>query len=190
MALGDLLQYAAVTFQLIEDPLNAFVIALVILLSGSVIGRIADRLLFKVLRQVSYEDRVARLLKTRRNYERATRRSIVYLIYILTVYLALAQLGLVGTLAAAVLVLFIFAAMTTVVLAAVEVMPALRIRAKLKRRGIGKGDVVRIADPSGTLTGRVAKLSLIEVQMQRGDGETIFYPLVALSTVPITKRRR
>jgi hypothetical protein len=185
---SDVLGYADVLFSSVREYLNAFVIALVILLSGFILARIADRLSFKLFVAVSFDDFCYSIFRRRRNYARATRGTIVNIMYLVTLYFALQQLRVERVALLFAVGLLAFIVLVSLVLAAAETLPNVVSRFRLRNIGIRKGDTIIIHDVAGKLKGKVTAIRLIEVELKRNDGDVFFYPNVGLLRTRVTKR--
>lgn len=188
MALSDAVQLAAVYFGRFSGYLNALVISLVILLSGFIVGRLTDRALRKLFLRMDLDDRLARLLRRRRNYARATRRTLVFAIYLASIYFALRELSADRLAITAITAILVLTALVSLALTAVEIAPNLAGRAHLARRGVTEGEVIMVRDEHGEMKGRVVRITLTDVQLRRANGDMVFYPTAAMLSAKVTRK--
>ena len=169
-------------FQQFSGYLNTVVIALVILLGGFIFGRLVDRALHKLLLRIQLDTRVSRIVGARRNYARASRTTLVYVIYVMTIFLALEKLKLDVIATTFVLIMFVFIILVSFVLAGVEFLPHVIGRWQLRSRSLEKGMRVE----KGTIVG----VTLFDLRVKRPNGDILFYPTAMLPRVKLKKYRR
>jgi small-conductance mechanosensitive channel len=189
MAVGDILVRADAVYQSAASYLNAIIIALAILFVGFIIARITGAALNKLFAILEFDDWCTGLFGRRRKYARATRTTIVRTLYLITMYLALRSLRLAGvaiTVIAAILVAII---LVSLAILAIELIPNIAARSRLRARHIGVGDEVEIDHSSGRISGKIVGMSLFEVQVRRPSGDIVFFPNATLTGVRIAKRR-
>ncbi len=177
-------------FQQFSGYLNTVVIALVILLGGFIFGRLVDRALHKLLLRIQLDTRVSRIVGARRNYARASRTTLVYVIYVMTIFLALEKLKLDVIATTFVLIMFVFIILVSFVLAGVEFLPHVIGRWQLRSRSLEKGMRVEITDSSGTVKGTIVGVTLFDLRVKRPNGDILFYPTAMLPRVKLKKYRR
>ncbi|MDD9954215.1 MAG: mechanosensitive ion channel [Candidatus Woesearchaeota archaeon] len=176
-------------FTQIEYYVNTLVVMLVILLAGFIVGRIVDRLVRKIFLRLELDNVVTKLIGFRRNYARATKTTIVNLIYIVTILLALRQIHADRIVVAFVLGLFLFIICVSVLLTGIEAIPNILAWLKLRKR-ISVGDRITVADPTGNIKGTVTKLMPTDTHVQLSKGDVVFLPNNELLHTHVTKRSR
>lgn len=189
MAVEDLLSEARELFSAVQGYLSTIVIALVIVLLGFVLGRLADRGLYKLLLRTSFDDKMYALFGRRRRYARATRVGIVRLIYVITALVALDRLNVSGVAITLVLGIFALILLASFILAGIEVVPNLLARGELARRGIVQGDKVEVTSLSGVIKGTIVDITLTDVQVKRAGGEVLFIPNASFLKTTLLKKR-
>ncbi|MBR9700961.1 mechanosensitive ion channel family protein [Candidatus Woesearchaeota archaeon] len=189
MFLDTLMQGAEETFLLVQDDLNTFVIALVILLLGFIVGRITDRALHKLLLRTEFDDRCFRIFGRRRRYAFSTRRTIVRVIYVLTILAALSEIGLAILAVKLFIGLLIFIVVISTIIGAIDMVPHLLGRRTLAARKVAVGDEISLEDPHGRVEGKVVGITLLELKLKRPNGDILFLPLASFVSNSFTKRR-
>lgn len=190
MAINDVLSWASGFSSRFADYLSAIVIALVILLLGFIIARIADRSMQKLLLRADFDTRMARLFRRRLNYARGLRVTIVRILYLATVLIALERIGASGIAVMLVAGALALIALLSLIVAGIDVIPNLLARAELNRRGIGAGDLVELLSESGTVKGRIVDITLTDVHLRRAGGDLLFIPNAAFLSNRLVKKRR
>lgn len=188
MAISDILVKADAFFQSVVGYLNTVVTALVILLSGFIAGRLVDRAMHKLLLRLNFDDICYTLFGARRNYARATRRTIVYMIYLVTAYFVLLHLSLETFALVLVLSVLVLIVLVSAVLASIDIVPNIVGRRQLLRMGIDEGSRVNIRDDTGSFTAKIQQVTFIDTHLKRSNGDVIFYPNAALLKAKITKK--
>jgi len=189
VAIVDILLQAQLIFDRMANWLNAIVIALVIVLVGFILGRIIDRVLYKFFLRINFDDMLYKLFGARRRYSQATRRTIVRLIYLLSILAALARLNLDKMVITLVIGLIVLVIVVSLFMAGTEILPNLLARWRLQQRKIVVGDTVEFVDASGIVKGKIVDITLLEVQIRRAGGDLVFVPLAAAIKNKITRKR-
>lgn len=152
--------------------LNKIVVAIVILIIGFVVGRVFGKLIAKLLHEIELNRLIAkRGIKI--SLEEIISNGLTYLIYFISLIMALNHLGLAATVLyfiyAAILVLLII----SIFLAIKDFMPNVIAGFVLFQKGtIKKGDTI-IVD---TVKGKVKHLGLVETEIRTKEGDTIYIP--------------
>lgn len=189
MDVGTVLAWADGIYRAAASYLDALVIALAILFGGFIVTRIVETLLGRLFGIVEFDAHCARLLGKRRQYARATRTAITRILYLITVYLALRSVHLAGVAILLIVWITILIILVSLAIAAIDLLPNLLARSRLRARHIAVGDEVEIDHPSGRVAGRVAEMTLLELQIRRPGGDVVSFPNASLAGVRITKRR-
>jgi hypothetical protein len=190
MALVDLLQQAENLFASFSFYINKVVIALVIVLLGFILGKIVESALRYLFSRISLDDRLTKLFKVRRNYARAIRRSIVRIIYFVTVLIALDKLSLVEPVYTVIMFLALIVIVISIALAGMDVIPNLVARASLQRKRITVGDEVLVNDKAGQIQGIIVDITLTDVHIKRRNGDLFFVPVAVFLREIVSRRKR
>ena len=188
MALGTLLSEAEQVFQNVSFYLNKVVIALVIILVGFIIGKIIESMLRRLFIRIDLDERMTRMFKARRNYARAIRRSIVRLIYFVTVLIALNTLSALEEVITVVLILVVFIVLASWVLAGIDIIPNLLARGSLSRKRVTVGDEITLAHSTGLIQGTIVDMTLTDVRIKRKNGDLFFIPNAAFLDSVVKKK--
>lgn len=190
MALSDILLNAETTFQDVSFYLNKVVVVLVIILFGFIIGKIAESILRRLFVQLDVDERLTRMFKARRNYARAIRRTIVRIIYVLTILVALDRLAVLEEAYAVLLFLVAVTALISIVLAGTDVVPNIIARSSLAKRKIKVGQEISLAHPTGFIQGVIVDMTLTDVRMKRRNGDLFFIPNAVFLEAIVRKRAK
>jgi small-conductance mechanosensitive channel len=189
MTISDLLQGAEELFARIAPSVNEVVIALVILLFGFVIGKIVESLLRYVFSRANVDERLAKMFKAQRNYARAIRRTIVRLIYLITVLLALQSVNLLGPVWVVLLALGVLVVLVSVVLAGLEVVPNIMGRAAILNKRLRVGDEILLYDQTGAIQGTIVDMTWSDVRIKRKNGDLFLIPNATFLRERVVKQR-
>lgn len=190
MTFTDILVKAEALFAQVSVYLNVVVIALAILLGGFIIGKVIESIMRASLSRIGFDDRLARMFGARRNYARATRRTVVRLIYLAAVLLALDRLSLMRPVLIVTLCLAVVVVIISLVLAGLDVIPNIAARADLRGKGIVVGDDVVYADQNGVVHGTIIDMTLTDIRIRRANGDIFFIPNSAFLNRSVTKKRK
>lgn len=161
------------------------VAAAIIVLIGFIIGKLASRLVYKILRELEIRS-VLKQAGVTAPVERYASAAVAYLIYFIAIIMALNQLKI-GTLVlsmivGAVLVILI----VSFILSVKDFMPNLMAGISLYRSGgIRKGDLIETQG----VTGRVIQITLAKTKIQTMEGDVVHIPHTAMMKRGFTKKR-
>ncbi|MFH1682208.1 MAG: mechanosensitive ion channel domain-containing protein [Candidatus Woesearchaeota archaeon] len=153
----------------IESYFYNLILAAVILLAGLTLGLILRRVLLKVLHQFELDIFVKKLGK---NYSLEKRISdlAAYLIYLLSIYLFLRQLGITSAIFLVFFVLIALILMIIIFFGLRDFFPNLLSGLKVRYRGLGKiGKKIKYGD----IEGRIKKRGWLEIEIETEKGENI-----------------
>lgn len=185
----DIIVRAETLFTQVSFYLNKLVIALVIILFGFIIGKIVERTLRILLAKLDTDEKLARLFKVRRNYARAIRRTIVRLIYLVTILIALNTLRLLSPVIVMLVFLAVIVITISIILAGIDVFPNLAARATLIKKRITIGDEIVISTPGGNVHGTIVDMTLTDVHIKRRNGDLFFIPNSVFLNGYLAKKR-
>jgi hypothetical protein len=177
--LPEILSYAERMYTVVGPGLDKGVLVLVTLFTGFILGRIIDLLLEHALRSIKLDERLGSVFAKRR-YATGIRRTIVRLVYVVTVIIALRELGVA---AEAILVVAIILALilgASLVAGIVEFIPNVVARVEMRRLKPKQQIVVRT--PQGSVTGAFLGFVLFDARVKRSDGVVFLVPVRALRT--------
>ena len=189
MAWADVLSEADVVFQGMSFYLNKIIIVLVIILFGFIIGKIVESILRRVLAGLNTDEYLTKIFKARRNYARAIRRTIVRIIYLITILIALEYLSIVMPVLYGLLLCAIIVIIVSLVLVGIDIVPNLTARSLIRHKRFGIGDEITVIDRTGVLHGTIADITLLEVQLKRRNGDVIFIPNAVFLKDKVIRKR-
>jgi small-conductance mechanosensitive channel len=189
MTLTEVLLHAETLFQNISVYLNRVVIALVIILFGFIIGRIVESILRKIFAKIELDERFTKAFGVRRNYARAIRRSVVRIIYLITVIVALISLNVIKEVFTLLLVIIVFVVLTSFVLTGIEAIPNFVARFSLLKKFV-VGDEVTFVHKTGVIQGTVVDITFSDVRIKRKNGDLFFIPNAVFIRESVVKRHR
>jgi small-conductance mechanosensitive channel len=190
MAFADVLVWIDGLYSSVSPWLNVFVVAVTILLIGFILGRIVESALRHAFSRLGFDDRMTKLWGVRRQYSRATRRTIVRIIYLITIVLALDYLAMLQAALILLILIVLLLLAVSLVLALLDIAPNLAARGQLLARGIRVGDDVAIADDFGIVEGLVQDISLIDTRIARKNGDVFFVPNAAFLRQAVVRKRK
>lgn len=189
MALIDVLQQAQDLFNAVQSYLSNIIVALVMVLAGFIVARLADRGLHRLLLRIGFDDRMYKIFGRRRRYARATRLTVVRIIYVVTVLLALSRLNLSGFVITTVLAILVIIVLVSFVLAGIEVIPNITARAEILHKRISPGDKVIVEDDTGKISGTIQDITFTDVHIKRTNGDIIYIPNSRFLKTKVTKKK-
>jgi len=157
----------------ISDVLAKILVAVIVLLVGFIVGRIVGRLLEKFLHEIELNVLVRKMLRKRIAAEQLLGTLVAYSIYLVTILLALSQLGLTRivlyVLATGVIVLVLL----SVLLGIRDFIPNVLAGFSIHRRGlVRKGKTVRVARARG----KVLHVGLVDTKIKTNTGDVLLIP--------------
>ena len=151
-------------------------IALIILLIGFTAGKLLGRLLKKILYEAEL-DTVAKKMGVKLSLERKFAALAEYLIYLITIILALNQIGLTNTVLkialASILLLLLISALISIKDFLPNSIAAFFIH---KKRMLKKGDDIKVQG----IQGKIQKIGLVETHIITKNKDSIYIPNSAL----------
>lgn len=158
---------------LFSKVVTRFVVAAIILLMGFIIGKIAGRLLEKILHEIEVDNLAAKTMNLKISLEQIMSKAVTGFIYFIAIIMALGQLGLATTalnLMAAAVMLFIIISM---IISIKDVMPNIFAGIVIQsKRFIREGDYVKI----GQVQGKIINMNLIETRVETDSDDIISIP--------------
>ncbi|MFH1133706.1 MAG: mechanosensitive ion channel domain-containing protein [Nanoarchaeota archaeon] len=176
MADGNLTQaYSIAVSQTLSGIFTKVLLAVIILLLGFIIGRIAGKLVLRFLQDLRVNRFLQKRIGTSLYFEEAAGLVVSYGIYIITIIQSLNSLGITLMVANVLLAVSVFIILLFIVLAVKDFVPNLfaGIYIHSKRR-IQEGMLLRIKNTSG----EIVSTGLLETTIKTGRGERIIIPNV------------
>lgn len=175
MTLLDVLGSADKSFRLVSGYIDQYIIVVVVVLVGIILGGVADSILRRFFAEIKLDEKLSTLFGVRRNYARATRHTIVRSIYIFTILFALYDLGILLYVVYAVvgaIVLLLIIKFTQFLL---MLYPNAQSRFAVRNR-VKEGEVLTVFTAHGALTGTVGKIGVIHTRILRDNGDLFLVP--------------
>lgn len=160
-----------------------FIVAIVLLLVGFIIGRICGRLMYKFLHGFEINDNFTKLAGVRMKIEEIAETFTTYFIYFVTVVIVLQQMGIVTTvlhmIAAGVIILIILSTFLGVKDFIPNAIAGFYIQRKKK---FLVGQTIKVKGMSG----KIDKITLLETRLKTKSGDVILIPNSILHKTEIT----
>ncbi|MDP2908530.1 MAG: mechanosensitive ion channel [Nanoarchaeota archaeon] len=168
-----------------EGWMIKLVAAIAILLIGMVAARIISRIIKKILEELE----VNRILKEQAGITLPVEEFISslakYLIYLIAVIWALAELGLQTIILYIILIVLLVVLVSFIVLAFKDFIPNITAGFFIHQKNIiKKGDIIKVKE----IEGRVVNVGLVETVI-KADGDTIYIPNSVLTKNEVTKKK-
>jgi len=186
MAISDLFNKLNNIF---SDFLVELIIALIILLVGIIIGKIVGKLVQRGLHEVELNNILKSTSKIRINLEEFIAAFVTYLIYFITVVVALRQIGLATLILDIVAAIIIVIIVLAVFLGIKDFIPNTIAGIFLhQKRMLKEGDVIKVTG----IEGKVIYMDLVETKVETKDGDIIHVPnsILIKEKMVIKKRKK
>jgi len=165
------------------------IVAIIILLFGFIIGRIVGKLIEKVLHELELNLIIKKTLKLKIPFEQTTAQIIMYLIYFVTIIMALNQLGLATDILNIILGGFVVIIVLTIFLSIKDFVPNLISGIFIhQKQFIRVGDFIRVNNIEGTIT----TISMVDTLVMTKNGDIIYIPnsILTKSEVILISRKK
>ncbi|NQV09066.1 mechanosensitive ion channel [Candidatus Woesearchaeota archaeon] len=171
---------------LFTDVVTKIVVAVVILLIGFIIGKIVGRLLQRVLHEFELDNIMKMATGLKISLEELISHFITYIIYFLTVVMALNQIGLTTTLlniiSAGIMILIII----FILLGIKDFFPNVIAGIFIHQKGwIKVGDKIKVKN----IEGKVVHVNLVDVRLETKKGDLIYIPNSLIIKNELIKKR-
>lgn len=163
------------------------VIALIIILVGFIVGRVFGRIIQKVLHEVELNRIIKRSFKIKVSVEEMAGSITSYLIYFVTVILALKEIGVATLVLDFLLGAIIFVVILAFFLSVKDFIPNMVAGISIhQKKSIKKGDVIRVKDCEGA----VVYIDLIETRIKTKSGDVLHVPnSIVLKEMVLVKKK-
>jgi len=156
-----------------NEKLARLVAAIAILLIGVLFARFLSRLMYKILNEIKLNVILKDEFGIKLPLEEFFSRTVEYIIYFVTIIMALNQLGLTTTILYILLVVILIIIIILIVLAFKDFMPNLTAGFYInKTKNIKKGDNIEI----DTVKGKILDIDLIETKIKTKEGDIVLVP--------------
>ncbi len=183
MAFRDAFAWLA---QVIEPAVTNLVVAVVILLIGVVIAKIAERVIQWGLHELELNNWV-RKAHVRFALEETIATAVKYVLYFFTIVITLNTINLTSFVFNVLAGLIIALVICAILLGVKDFVPNFFAGVSLKRRGFVKeGDVIRVRD----IEGEVRDVTLLETRIKTVTGDVLFIPNMLLTNNEVLRFKR
>jgi len=167
----------------VEELLFNIGIALIILLIGFVIGKLAGRIVTKFLHEFEL-NRITQTAGIKRPFEGLIGSLVSYIIYFATIIMALNQLNITSIVLYIILITVIVVIVISFLLSIKDFLPNFFAGLFIYRHGLIKeGDMIKVNETSG----KVIHISMIETQLETKEGDIVFIPNSLLTKNKVIK---
>ena len=166
---------------------STIIVTSIIVIVGLIIGRILRKVIYRVLHELEVGKIVKKATGIKFSIEKVISNFVGYLIYFITLIMALNSLGLSTT----VLNILIFAVLVLAVIIVSffikDFFPNIVAGIIIQQKGfIQEKDYIQVGDYEG----RVTKISLIETTLKTKTGNLIYIPNAVLTKKEVVKRKK
>jgi small-conductance mechanosensitive channel len=153
--------------------ISKFIVAIIIILLGFIIGKLLGKLVQKLLLDMKFNNIVKNAIGFKVSASEFIGRLITTISYIISIFIALLQLGITATIFQILLGLLFILVLVTMYIELVHFFPNFLANVFLVRRDLVKeGDMIRI----GTVAGKVMEVNLTETMIEAKNGDIIYVP--------------
>ena len=163
---------------------STFVVAVVVLFVGFIIGKLGGRLVYKFLHSFDVNENLRKLTGVKVQLEEISEIFTTYFIYFVTIVTVLQQIGIATTIlhmiAAGVLIIIILSTFLGVKDFIPNAIAGFFVH---KKKLVRVGEVIKVKG----MQGKVVSISLVETKMETKGGDVIFIPNSVLTRTEIVK---
>ena len=182
-----ILNIVAFLRELFDAIISKFIVAILILLVGVVIGRIVDKLLNRALSEIELNAIIKKATKINVALEEIISHSIAYFIYFITIILSLRQLGIATGILNILSLGVIIVIVLSIFLSIKDFIPNSISGIILLYKGlINEGETIMLLD----MVGKIDEIGLLETKIITKAGDVIYIPNSLLTKYKITIRGR
>ncbi|MFH1591258.1 MAG: mechanosensitive ion channel domain-containing protein [archaeon] len=163
---------------------STFVVALIILFVGFVLGKLAGKFIERVLHEIELDNMVQSTIGLSLAIERVIGNVISYFIYFITIVMALDQLGIQTYVLNLLSIAFLAVVIISFFLSIRDFFPSFMAGMQIRRKQLIKeGDTIIFRNTRG----KIASISLTETRLETKQGDLIYLPNHLLMTEQFTK---
>jgi len=157
----------------LSDPVIKIIIAIVILIFGLVFGRFLGKLTKKITKELEIDRILQEQARIHFSVEDLLSSIIQYTVYIITIIIALNQLGLARTVMYIILAVILVIILIMMILALKDFVPNIIAGFFIhQKKLIEKGDRIKIKDVEGT----ILYISLVETKIRTKSKDIVYIP--------------
>ncbi len=171
----------------ISSVTTNFVVAIIILLAGVILGRLVGRFIHKVLEEIEVNRILKRATGIKFAVDEILANLATFIIYFVTIVVALDQIGLASPLLKIVSIVIIIIVITSILLGVRDFFPNILAGIFIaQRRFLNKGDMVRV----GEIEGEIIEVNMVETRIKTKKGDIIYIPNSILTKKEVVKLNR
>ncbi len=164
-----------------------FIVAIIILLFGFIVGRILSKIIQKVLHEVELNNILKKTIRVKIPLEQIISHTVMYLIYFVTIVMALNQIGLATDILNIVLGGFMVVIILALFLSIKDFIPNFISGIFIhQKQFVKEGDIIQVKN----IEGKITEINLIETLVQTKHGDTIYIPNSVLTKSEVIKIKR
>ena len=164
--------------------LSKFVVAVVVLFVGFILGKLAGRLVYKFLHSFDINENLKKLTGVKVQVEEILEIFTTYFIYFITIVTVLQQVGIATTIlhmiAAGVLIIIILSTFLGIKDFIPNAIAGFFVQ---KKKLVRIGETIKVKGMQGKIVG----ISLVETKMETKQGDIIFIPNSVLTKTEVVK---
>jgi small-conductance mechanosensitive channel len=164
--------------------------AVILLLIGFVVGKFIEKLTFRIFEMVELDKITKKKIKIR-NLSKILSKIFGFLVYLLAIIIALNKIGLATTIINTVIILSILVMILFIVFGVNDIFANFFSGVFFRmKRNISVGEIIKIKSQRNTISGKVEKITLLDIRIDTGKEEIVIVPNTLLSKSIITKTRK
>jgi small-conductance mechanosensitive channel len=164
-----------------------FAVAVVILLAGLIIGRIAGRFIQKVLEEIELNRLLKKATGIRFSIDEIVSNLVTYFIYFVSIIMALDQIGVATGILKIISIAILIIMVASIILGIRDFFPNILSGIFIaQKRFLNKGDLVRFGD----IEGEIIEINIIETRIMTKKGDIIYIPNSILTKNEMVKLKK
>ena len=165
--------------------------AVLLLLLGIVIGKIAEKLLHKLFDLIEFNKFITKFTRIKGNTGKTVSRIIAYAIYILFIIFALNMVGITKTILVMIVIILIIVFVLLMIFGTNDLFTNFFAGIYIKFRDhIKIGDYIKIHDKEKNIEGHVISVGTTNIRLETGKDEMVLIPNMAIFKSSITKNKQ
>jgi len=187
MALESLNEIEELLRSIFVGYTTKFIVAIIILFFGFIVGRVLGKVIQKVLHELELNNILKKTVKVKMPLEQIISHTVMYLIYFVTIVMALNQIGLATDILNIVLGGFMIIIILALFLSIKDFIPNFISGIFIhQKQFIKEGDLIKVKN----IEGRITDISLVETLVQTKQGDIIYIPNSVLTKSEVIKIKR
>jgi small-conductance mechanosensitive channel len=168
----------------ISSVTTNFVVAIIILLAGVILGRLVGRFIHKMLEEIEINRLLKRTTGIRFAMDEILANLVTFVIYFVSIVVALDQIGLASPLLRVISIAIIVMVIVSILLGVRDFFPNILAGIFIaQRRFLNKGDLVRV----GGIEGEIIEVNIVETRIKTKKGDIIYIPNSILTKKEVVK---